>query len=246
MTGSDAVTAREIPLSRDALLWALGGLCQLHRIPFDPALVIGQFPPPYSLETLLHAAQALKFKAALKSVPIRAIPRLPLPMLALLKPAAEDAFAPALALVLRANEERLLLFDSGDPEPRIVANSDFVARYGGRVLLASPETGAPLEDGEAPARAPFGFRWFVPELLKHRGLWGEVLGISLAIQVMALAVPLFTQVIIDKVIAHQSVNTLLVIAVALAVFIAFGAALSWVRQYLVLHTGNRVDAVLGT
>jgi subfamily B ATP-binding cassette protein HlyB/CyaB len=151
---------------------------------------------------------------------------------------------PALALVVRAEEQRLLLFEPGAAEPQAVAAADFAARYAGRVLLATPEAGVPVEEGEAPARAPFGFRWFVPELLKHRRLWGEVLGISLAIQVMALAVPLFTQVIIDKVIAHQSVNTLVVIGVALAIFMLFGAALSWVRQYLVLHTGNRVDAVL--
>ena len=33
---------------------------------------------------------------------------------------------------------------------------------------------------------------------------------------------------------------------ALGIFLLFNAAMSWVRQYLVLHTGNRVDAVLGT
>jgi subfamily B ATP-binding cassette protein HlyB/CyaB len=36
-----------------------------------------------------------------------------------------------------------------------------------------------------------------------------------------------------------------VIGIGLAVFMLFSAILSWVRQYLILHTGNRVDAVLG-
>jgi subfamily B ATP-binding cassette protein HlyB/CyaB len=31
----------------------------------------------------------------------------------------------------------------------------------------------------------------------------------------------------------------------MAMFIVFSSAMTWVRQYLVLHTGNRVDAVLG-
>jgi len=57
---------------------------------------------------------------------------------------------------------------------------------------------------------------------------------------------LFTQVIIDKVIAHQSNSTLTVIAVALVMFMVFTAVMSWLRQYLVLHTGNRIDAVLGS
>ena len=73
-----------------------------------------------------------------------------------------------------------------------------------------------------------------------------MLAASAAIQLLALATPLFTQVVIDKVVVHQTVNTLVVIGVALVVVTLFSTAMSWVRQYLVLHTGNRVDAVLGT
>jgi subfamily B ATP-binding cassette protein HlyB/CyaB len=36
-----------------------------------------------------------------------------------------------------------------------------------------------------------------------------------------------------------------VVGLGLAMFMAFGAVMTWMRQYLVLHTGNRVDAVLG-
>ncbi|MGH8554654.1 MAG: ABC transporter transmembrane domain-containing protein, partial [Gammaproteobacteria bacterium] len=45
---------------------------------------------------------------------------------------------------------------------------------------------------------------------------------------------------------HQTFSTLSVIGVALFVCMAFSALMSWLRQYLILHTGNRVDAVLGT
>jgi ATP-binding cassette, subfamily B, bacterial HlyB/CyaB len=62
---------------------------------------------------------------------------------------------------------------------------------------------------------------------------------------MALTTPVFTQIIIDKVIVHRSLNTLAVIGIALFVFMAFTAVLSGVRQYLILHTGNRIDAALG-
>jgi ATP-binding cassette, subfamily B, bacterial HlyB/CyaB len=52
-------------------------------------------------------------------------------------------------------------------------------------------------------------------------------------------------VVIDKVVVHRTQSTLVVIAVGMSLFAIFSALLSWVRQYLVLHTGNRVDAVLG-
>ncbi len=91
----------------------------------------------------------------------------------------------------------------------------------------------------------FGFDWFIPELLKHKQIWRDVLLASLAIQLMALATPVFTQIVIDKVIVHHTTSTLIVIAIGLLVFMLFSTAMTWVRQYLVLHTGNRIDAVLG-
>lgn len=65
------------------------------------------------------------------------------------------------------------------------------------------------------------------------------------LQLLALGTPLFTQAVIDKVVVHRTESTLIAIAVGMAMFMVFGALLTWVRQYLVLHTGNRVDAVLG-
>lgn len=93
--------------------------------------------------------------------------------------------------------------------------------------------------------ARFGFHWFIPALLQHRSVWRDVLLASLVLQILALGTPLFTQAIIDKVVVHRTESTLLVIAAGMALFTLFSALLNWVRQYLVLHTGNRVDAVLG-
>jgi subfamily B ATP-binding cassette protein HlyB/CyaB len=69
---------------------------------------------------------------------------------------------------------------------------------------------------------------------------------SLVLQLIALASPLFTQSILDKVVVHRTQSTLLALTVGMAVFIVFTTLLTWVRQYLILHTGNRVDAVLGS
>src|SRR5438445_77642 len=78
----------------------------------------------------------------------------------------------------------------------------------------------------------FGFRWFVPELAKHKPIWRDVLLASLAIQLIGLATPLFTQVIIDKVVVHHTQSTLIAVAVALAMFLVFNAAMTGMRQYL--------------
>ena len=38
----------------------------------------------------------------------------------------------------------------------------------------------------------FGFRWFLPELLKHKTIWCDVLIASLVLQLVGLTAPLFT------------------------------------------------------
>ncbi len=246
----------------DAFLWGLGAICQLNRIAFAPKLLLQQFAPPYSLVSLQQAAQSLKLKSGVRSVAASELHTFPQPFLAILKPGAGGASTEALnsteaapsaplpnrlAVVLKCDAERILYAAEGGSAPVTTALKDFDREYASMVVLCAPEAPALAEADEALIRPrEFGFKWFVPELLKHRRIWRDVLAASLAIQLMALATPLFTQVVIDKVVVHQTMNTLIVIGIALAVVMIFSAAMSWVRQYLVLHTGNRVDAVLGT
>lgn len=44
------------------MLWLIGSLSRIFRVPFDPQLIRQQFPPPYSRIALLNALQALDFK----------------------------------------------------------------------------------------------------------------------------------------------------------------------------------------
>jgi ATP-binding cassette, subfamily B, bacterial HlyB/CyaB len=239
----------------DTFIWGLAAICQLHRRPFAPDLILQQFPPPYGATSLQDATAALKLKSGLRVADASELQTLPAPFFAVLKPCAVADLQAAdgegqrsgLAIVLQSDASKISYLKERSSTPTTVALTDFQEEYAGVVLLCSPETVAPPADDE-PLRGPdrFGFRWFIPELLKHRAIWRDVLTASLTIQLLALAAPLCTQVIIDKVVVHQTLNTLVVIGAALAIFVVFNAAMSWVRQYLVLHTGNRVDAVLGS
>ena len=241
----------DLILSPESFVWGLQGMCQLHRIPFAPNLVLQQVPPPYSLAALQRATESLGLKAGVRVLKASELNRQPLPCLVVLNSAPGDAEKQEslyrLGLVLRCDHSRLLLFSQGRDAPDTMSLSEFEPRYAGSAVLFSRDSGAAqVSDPDVPSEQPFGFRWFIPELLKHRRIWRDVLFASLAIQLMALATPLFTQVVIDKVIVHHTTNTLLVIGIALGIFMLFSAAMTWLRQYLVLHTGNRIDAVLGT
>ena len=218
-------------LSREHFVWLVGSLCQLNRVPFDAALLEQRFPAPHDARQLHEACRALDFRTG------EAKPGKPsAPSVAFLKGAA-----PRPALIVKADRERLLYFEAGSSTPQTLDASDFAARFEPELILVRHEAPA-----GGPQAAAFGWRWFAAELLRHKRVWRDVLLASLFIQILGLAVPLGTQVVIDKVIVHQTTSTLVAIAAALAMFLVFNAVMSWLRQYLLLHTGNRVDAVLGS
>lgn len=250
------------------LLWAMGSFCALNRKPFDAGLLLKQFPPPYSSDSFVHAARALGFRIKRRDCDSHELSKFNLPCLAVLNrdaPAKTDTPSPLQgegsgegrsadsssanfhpAIIVQIKDGNVILFEAGTNQPRMMAQAEFAVRFAGTAFqLALEKQDIKDPDGALSNRKIFGFRWFIPELLKHKRIWRDVLIASLIIQVLALGTPLFTQVIIDKVVVHHTQSTLIVIGIGLAVFMIFSALLSWVRQYLILHTGNRVDAVLG-
>lgn len=229
-------------LTRDDFVWLTGSLCQLNRVPFDPTLLLQRFPAPHSVGQFIEAARALGFKAGQAILKSGQLDSLRQPCVAFLKDAGAKP-----AILVKSDGARLLYFEAGESTLRNAPLANAEALFGSDLILLGREAPAeaPRTDG-APAAARFGFGWFWAELLRHKTVWRDVLSASLFIQLIALATPLGTQVIIDKVVVHQTTSTLAVIAVGLAMFLLFNAVMSWLRQYLVLHTGNRVDAVLGS
>jgi ATP-binding cassette, subfamily B, bacterial HlyB/CyaB len=159
-----------------------------------------------------------------------------------------------IVLVLSLDKERVLVLEYGQAQPQTLAIQEFESRLTGDFVMvrkmaeqvADDEGGLSAKKANlANAPKEFGFKWFIPELLKYKRIWSEVLLASLTIQLVGLAVPICTQIVIDKVVVHHTTSTLIVIATALFIFLIFTAAMGWVRQYLVLHTGNRIDATLG-
>ena len=130
--------------------------------------------------------------------------------------------------------------------PSLVAN--FSKRFEPDPVTVEPAFDKPdaMIRGFEEESRPFGFSWFIPVLARHHGIWRDVLLASLAIQVIGLTTPLLTQVTVDKVVAHHAYATLFAVAVGLAMLLVFNALMAYLRQYLLAHTGNRVDALLAS
>jgi ABC-type multidrug transport system fused ATPase/permease subunit len=123
--------------------------------------------------------------------------------------------------------------------PRILPRAEFEARWAGRLLLIASRASLVAE------LARFDFTWFVPAIVKHRKLLGEVLAVSFVLNLLALATPIFFQVVMDKVLVHQGYSTLDVIAIGFLAVVLFETVLGGLRTYVFAHTTSRIDAELG-
>jgi len=240
----------DIPLEQ--IIWALGSIAQISHIPFDPDLVTQGFPPPYSFSLLVEPIEKLGLRCKYhKHLPRLEKIKFPC-FLELIQKGSElsnsgieqPTTSPCLALAVKADSDGMWVFMPGQQQPTKIAPDSIKGSFSGRIIECAPKAKS-VQDQDGMTGREFGFSWFIPVLLKHKSIWRDVLLASLIIQLIALATPLFTQVIIDKVVVHQTSSTLVVIGIGLAVFMVFNALLTWIRQYLILHTGNRVDAQLG-
>ncbi|MGR5294701.1 type I secretion system permease/ATPase [Vibrio mediterranei] len=117
--------------------------------------------------------------------------------------------------------------------PEVISRDELETRWSGEVILDN--TGV----------SQFDALWFIPAFVHHRHLIGEVLVFSLMLQLLALAAPLFFQVVMDKVLVHKALSTLDVLVVVLIVVGIIEVILKGLRDYLFAHTTNRMDVVFG-
>ena len=219
----------------------LGALCRVHSVPVDCKLLRQQFPPPYSRTVLSEAARALGLATRAVQLGLEQLASTALPCIAFTRSAGEPV------LITRTDGQRFVYEEaagSGIPSTALAGELQELLEREVIVAERKPEEAAAHIRGLDDERPTFGFRWFVPTLARHRRIWRDVLLASLAIQLVGLTTPLFTQIVVDKVVTHHTYGTLLAVAFALTMFLVFNALMTWLRGYLVLHTGNRVDAVL--
>ncbi|HET7086184.1 MAG TPA: peptidase domain-containing ABC transporter [Rhizomicrobium sp.] len=147
-------------------------------------------------------------------------------------------------VVLKAGEaakkdggEQIVLFNPLVPEANLFAvpRAEFLEHWTGEIILLKRVY--KLED----TNRRFGLGWFVPEIWRQRALLRNVAIAALAMHVLALAVPIFFQIVIDRVLIYLSLSTLVVISIGVGLAILFDSTFNWLRGYFVLRTASRVD-----
>lgn len=119
---------------------------------------------------------------------------------------------------------------------RRMSREEFMKGWTGHLLVATPTP--KLEEVEE-SKTTFGR--FLPLLKPHRKLLVEILLASLLLQLFGLATPIFTQVIVDKVLVHKSIAILNMMLIGMLVVAVFETLTVALRYYLLVHTTRRID-----
>lgn len=184
---------------------------------------------------LMEAAEACGLKAQRIRVRRAAdLARLPLPCIAIL---ADDRAAVVLET---AGSDGMLLLDPATSEQFRIAPAELLPALATGVFVFRRYR-AGEDDGGAQR---FGLGSLLPRLLRYRGNLVQLMSASLILQVFGLATPLFTMVIIDKVLSTGALNTLDVLILALAAIAIFDLSIALLRGALFADVTNRLDVEL--
>lgn len=219
-------------------------IARFHGVAADPAQIKHAFAignDGMGLLDILRAGRELGFKAKSVNVPYEKLAKLQLPAIAEIKTGnGQEAAGEKQYIVLaKVDADRVLVAYPAETKPCVFKQDEFTALWAGNLILFA-------QRGFLNKEEIFGLKWFLPSIWKYRKPLSEVLIASLVLQIFALISPIFTQVIIDKVLVHRGLTTLDVLAIGLLTIAIFEAVLNILRIYVFTHTTSRIDVNLGT
>ena len=153
---------------------------------------------------------------------------------------------PLPAIVHWEGNHWVVLYDVGpshvrlvDPAlgPRRFTRADFETKWSGYAAL--------FDYTEAFESAPIGqssLAWFWPFVRPFRGTLAKAVGLAVIVSASQMLLPVFTQVIVDKVVVEQDVGLLRVVVVAMLAVLVFMTVALVVQRYLLSFAAVRIDA----
>jgi len=141
-------------------------------------------------------------------------------------------------VVYRVKGDRVLIADPAVGKQSVL-RQEFLTSWTGYALLLDPTA-----DLQAAENEKISLSRFLGAIWPYRSLIGQILLASLLLQVFGLITPLFTQVILDRVVVQKSFVTLNVFALGLLLFGVWRIVLIATRQYLLTYFSNRLDLTL--
>lgn len=233
---------REDLIHPDPLLDCLVAVCQLHGVTASRASLSSSLPlnhEPLSLELAERAAARAGMSARLQRLALTAL----------------DPYSLPAILILENNQACVLLgWDSGEGEQPIHARvllpetgqgsvrlplPDLQARFAGLVLFVRPHFR--FDERTPELHAVKAKHWFWSAIGAQRFVYRDVLWAAALINIFALAFPLFSMNVYDRVVPNHAVETLWALAVGMFLVLGLDLFLRILRGRFVDEASARVD-----
>lgn len=144
------------------------------------------------------------------------------------------------AVLLENRADDALIHAPGLEEPLWVPIGDLQKAFTGNAVVVEADPTREREN-ERPWDKAKRSHWFWSEVWKERRRFWPVIVAALVINLLALAVPLFTMNVYDRVIPNKAVPTLWVLALGVLIALGFDYALRLARSRLVDEIGRTLD-----
>ena len=240
-----AARFREDLIHPDPLLDCLVEVCRLHGQAASRASLSAALPLPQgrlSLELAERAAARAGMSTKLQRLGLDDIESVSLPAILILK---ENRACVLIGWEPGGGLARVLLPETGQGSISL-SHEELVQRYSGVVLFVRPhfrfDSRSPGHD-TASANLP-SRHWFWSALLQQRFIYRDVLWAALLINVFALALPIFSMNVYDRVVPNNAVETLWALAVGVALVLGADLFMRLMRGRFVDEASARVDVQL--
>ena len=147
------------------------------------------------------------------------------------------------AVLLEMRDGDGLIYAPGIAEPMWVPLSEIDRAFTGRAVVVEADPTKERAE-ERPWDEAKRKHWFWSEVWKVRREFWPVMLAALIVNLLALAVPLFTMNVYDRVIPNKAVSTLWVLAAGVGLALLFDFILRLARSQLVDEIGRKMDAKL--
>lgn len=218
----------------DELWQGIFCLIQLQGIPAErDKLLAASMKKPQDWKELAKLGKELGLRFRKRDYATEELTSLEDPVLAIMKDGSWRVLG-------KGNNQRIMVMNPLSGEAGAVTLDRFISQWSGYCLSVSE----PFSLSKGQRR--FGLSWFLPVLLKYKSYLFEVVLASFCLQLLGIVTPIFTQVIIDKVIAQQGIATLTVLGISLIFSALFVCAMSIARKLLETSVTSKADIILGS
>lgn len=238
---------REDLIHPDPLLDCLIEVCRLHgqaasRASLSAGLPIGaESGGVLTLDLAERAAARAGMSAKLQRVKLANVDGAVLPAILVLKDNKACVLLGWETADSGATTARLLMPETGQGSVTLPAE-ELQARYSGIALFVRPHF---RFDARTPdVRKPVSRHWFWSAIVAQRFVYRDVLWAALLVNLFALAFPMFSMNVYDRVVPNNAVETLWALAIGVVLVLGADLFMRLLRSHFVDEASARIDVQL--